>query len=553
MKNAIKNITKNLINYLSSEFTSQEKPDSNAAEILPTCFMPKTKRAAFLANAVLLMLLSLFLTAGTARADSYTVNMNTDAGDKNMGDNVCDSDLATPGEQCTLRAAVEEADFSSNLDFIGFSLPQPSSIVLTLGELVVSSSMNIDGPGARGLTIERGGVNASNFRIFAISGGSTSVNISGVTITNGLCDSFCNTIFFISKEKGGGIYFSGANLNLTGVTVRNNLAEEGGGIYIDRGTANITRSTVSSNIAKRNGGGIYNYATANISNTTVSGNNTTSIDPTYGGGGIFNTIGSATLTNVTVSNNTTPNQGGGIKNENMGTVNLRNTIVAQNSASPSAVTDVNGTFVSLGNNLIGISAGGNGFTNGANGDKVGTTAAPLDAKLGALQSNGGQTDTRALSAGSPAIDSGNNCVVTVACPGANPPQALTTDQRGAGFDRKLDGDGNGTATVDIGAFEAITIVTAAEVVAGGRILTANGKGIRNVKVIVTFPSGETRTTVSGAGGFYQFPNVPAGDTCIFSVLAKHYVFSQPTQIRNINDDTPDIDFTAVQNSLKKEF
>src|SRR5207253_3349619 len=34
----------------------------------------------------------------------------------------------------------------------------------------------------------------------------------------------------------------------------------------------------------------------------------------------------------------------------------------------------------------------------------------------------------------------------------------TTDQRGAGFSRKLDGNGDSTATVDIGAFEAPTVV-----------------------------------------------------------------------------------------------
>ena len=87
--------------------------------------------------------------------------------------------------------------------------------------------------------------------------------------------------------------------------------------------------------------------------------------------------------------------------------------------------------------------------------------------------------------------------------------------------------------------------TAAGVSVGGRVKTAAGKGILNVKVTVTFSSGETRTTVSGTGGYYQFTDIPAGETYIFSVSAKRYVFSQPTQIRNITDDTQDIDFVVA--------
>lgn len=86
--------------------------------------------------------------------------------------------------------------------------------------------------------------------------------------------------------------------------------------------------------------------------------------------------------------------------------------------------------------------------------------------------------------------------------------------------------------------------TAAEVTIGGRILTADGRGIRNVSVTLTSGSGEIRTAVSGESGSYSFAEVTAGATYIFSVRAKHYQFSQPTQIRSINDDTDDVDFIA---------
>ena len=102
---------------------------------------------------------------------------------------------------------------------------------------------------------------------------------------------------------------------------------------------------------------------------------------------------------------------------------------------------MSGSFTSAGHNLIGIGAGGVGVTNGVNGDIVGTAANPIDPKLGVLANNGGKTKTHKLLAGSPAIDAGDNAGV--------PP----TDQRGAGFPRKKDGNGDGAAVVDIGAIE----------------------------------------------------------------------------------------------------
>jgi hypothetical protein len=70
---------------------------------------------------------------------------------------------------------------------------------------------------------------------------------------------------------------------------------------------------------------------------------------------------------------------------------------------------------------------------------VGTSENSLNPKLDPLTNNGGRT--HALQAGSRAIDRGDNA-------GLAP-----TDQRGAGFARKKDGNGDGVAVADIGAFE----------------------------------------------------------------------------------------------------
>jgi hypothetical protein len=529
MKNTYAIIT----NHSSNEFAATNA--ASETKVLPVAFAPKTKRYSLLVNVVLWVFLSLSLTSGQAIAASFTVNLNTDAHDVNAGNGVCDSDLAATGAQCTLRAAIEETNALAGIDFISFSLALPNTINLTIGELSIVGSVGIDGPGARSLTVQRA-AGAAEFRIFTVQAINTSVAISSITIANG---QLSGAGAGIQNQSGS------SSLNLTDVTIRNNSSLNGSGGIINRGVLNIMRSTISGNTGVQ-GGGIVNTDTGilYITNSTISGNaatpNNSSNAPNVGGG-IINR-GAMSMVNVTISNNTASGQGGGFYNDGGLNSNFRNTIIAGNTAG-SGNPDIFGTATSQGNNLIGISSGSNGFTNGINGDKVGTNDALLNAMLGALQNNGGQTDTHALLSGSPAIDAGNNCVADPVPTGClNTP--LTTDQRGTGFPRKVDGDGNGTSTVDIGAFERILSPTAAEVSAGGRIRTVSGKGIVNVKVMVMLPSGEMQSTVSGAGGYYQFTNLPAGGTYIFNVVSKIGTF--PPKVVTINQDVTELDLISEQ-------
>lgn len=95
--------------------------------------------------------------------------------------------------------------------------------------------------------------------------------------------------------------------------------------------------------------------------------------------------------------------------------------------------------------------------------------------------------------------------------------------------------------------------TSANVVVGGRILTADRRGIKNVRVEITFPSGETRTTISNAFGYYRFAEIPSGEIYIFTVFAKRFHFTQPTQSRTIVGDTQEIDFIAASPEKAEQF
>lgn len=86
--------------------------------------------------------------------------------------------------------------------------------------------------------------------------------------------------------------------------------------------------------------------------------------------------------------------------------------------------------------------------------------------------------------------------------------------------------------------------TAAEVVVAGRVTTADGRGIRNARITLYFPSGEARIITSGTFGHYRFSNVAVGASYIISVSGKRFSFSNPTQIFTLTEERDDINFVA---------
>ncbi len=86
--------------------------------------------------------------------------------------------------------------------------------------------------------------------------------------------------------------------------------------------------------------------------------------------------------------------------------------------------------------------------------------------------------------------------------------------------------------------------TAASVSITGKILTANGRGIRNARLILTAPSGENRIVLSGTFGYFHFSEIPAGETYILSVSSKRFTFANPTQVISVTENIEDANFVA---------
>lgn len=229
--------------------------------------------------------------------------------------------------------------------------------------------------------------------------------------------------------NGGGIYSKncGVSCSLLHVVLENNsAAKNGSAMYVFGG---LTAEKMTLNANHTGGQGQYGGAVFHIgppagpltfTNLTI-GENT---NGPVAGGVVIASKATDLFTNVSIANNMGGSYNGVAVTPGSKPPQVRNTIVSSTGASCSR------PLQSLGHNL----ESGNtcGFNQG--GDLINANA-----MLAALADNGGGTHTMKLLTGSPAIDSGD----PVGCP--------IYDQRSVR--RPYDGDGNGTATCDIGAYE----------------------------------------------------------------------------------------------------
>jgi hypothetical protein len=209
-----------------------------------------------------------------AQAATFPVTSN---GDQSAGgavtDGICTTDAnpAIPND-CTLRAAIEEANGTVGPDTISFPPPVPATITLNGSQLPpISGTLTITGPGASALTVS--GNLAS--RVFETAGASNTT-ISGLTIADGFVAGSKGADGNIAvgdpggDARGAGILSAGT-LSLTGVTVRDNRAVGGLGGDGDDGLA-VSDGFDGGPGGIASGGGVFNTGTLAVVGSAFNGN-----------------------------------------------------------------------------------------------------------------------------------------------------------------------------------------------------------------------------------------------------------------------------------------
>ena len=398
---------------------------------------------------------ALALYGSAATAATIVVNVDTDT--QNVG-------------ECSLRDAIFAArdNIAANdcaagtaNDTITFNLTLPASIALAtslpqLGDPMAAAGQQlvVQGPGAANLEIVVGdfmsGLNSfSNSPALTVDGvtlrasGNIAVfdgiSVEGADLT--VNNSTITGPFFTGIAKGSSGVFVLENSTVTGVrfegvrtrgpapapnpvTIRNStftgngLGVEVRGVFGSASVVAIENSTFHANTgvgvaaADIRALGYGGALSLNLRNTTLSGDTPSRrvVLDISNGGSVDAFVDSSLFSGP--SGSTDIDVEAGLPGRAKGAKGLTPTLTANNSLFSEPQIGIPETTPGTGNQF-GVSNPG----------------------LDVLANNGGPTQTLALLAGSPAIDTGSN------------PAALTTDQRGTGFPRTL---GAGT---DVGAFE----------------------------------------------------------------------------------------------------
>ena len=365
-------------------------------------------------------------------------------------DSTIDASDAVPGDgvcndgagHCTLRAALQEVSST-------FAVSSSNTINVPAGSYVTTALLfAAKSDAAKDLSII--GTGAAGTVIVDGSGGAPHgvFNIGGGGVTSLVNLTIQNGTSF----QGGGIAAYLGTLNISLCVITNSHAAAGGnsgGIYLGdaNGVVNLDRSTVSNNTSPNDAGGIrIAQGTMKITSSAIV-NNHASVSG-GGGGGILNQA-TLSVNDSTISGNIS-NYGGAISTLGNGAMTqLANVTITANStqqlaSNPGATTSVLSSIIA--NPISGANCAGAINSLGHNIDSANSCnlSVPSDffntnPMLAQLANNGGPTLTHALLPGSPAIDQGDNFY------------SYKYDQRSIGFPRVLG------AAADIGAFEGVQV------------------------------------------------------------------------------------------------
>jgi hypothetical protein len=332
------------------------------------------KVAAAAIGSILALALLLGLSANLAVAASQTffVNDTSDMVDARVGQNGC----RTAANTCTLRAAIQEANATSDPDVIqlpaGFFAITIRGNSNTQGDFDITRPLTIVGVGAG--TIVDGGQPPSGSppdrrgldRVLEIQSSAGNVTLAGMTIQEGY-----------TAEMGGGIlHGSSGTLRLENLLVRGNYAGKyGGGLNnVRSGRVQLIGTTFSGNAAVEGGSALNNAANGTIEileNSHVSDNPGTY--PLLAGAihneGQNDAVGAILVRDSQVSDNHAIREGAGISNDGDGNVVVERSNITGNrtSSSGGGIYTVSGTLRVIDASTISDNHAGNLISTGNGG------------------------------------------------------------------------------------------------------------------------------------------------------------------------------------------
>ena len=89
-----------------------------------------------------------------------------------------------------------------------------------------------------------------------------------------------------------------------------------------------------------------------------------------------------------------------------------------------------------------------------------------------------------------------------------------------------------------------TTTTSSNATVSGRVLTSDGRGLRNATMSITDSNGVVRTTTTSSFGFFSFDNLTTGGTYTFRVSSRLFRFAPRTV--QVNDNLTLDDFVGLE-------
>lgn len=217
---------------------------------------------------LLAALVALVFASSAFAAGSYVVNDSGDAPDADVSDGVCDTGLAPPTPQCTLRAAIQQANdptTSPGPDTITFAAGVQPTALAPLP--TVTDAVTIDGGGNTTVTFDQAATGAlldieaanSLVKSIAFTGGDTTATVVKLAASGDQVNAVT-----VQNSPGTGIGMEGPSERADGVT----LNTVGTGILAGGRSGTVASPAITNTTGA---GIVINGASVSVSSPEISG------------------------------------------------------------------------------------------------------------------------------------------------------------------------------------------------------------------------------------------------------------------------------------------